>query len=212
MVLRTELVPCLFNGTQNRICTLLVQWYSEENQYLARLMVLRTESVPCLFNDTQNRIGTLPVQWYSEQNLYLACAMVLRRESVPCLFNGTQNRIGTLPVGSNLYHVVNVFTRKALLSRTCQTQLGVSTHCLVMKWSSVFGEVRRGREMGDWESTHFGGVNNYRPQGKVMVSEACVILSTVGGGRMISLPVWYHVPSTGDVVWCQRCDLRLPWY
>ena len=33
----------------------------------------------------------------------------------------------------------------------------------------------------------------YRPQGKVMFSEASVILST--GRGMVSLSVWYHVPS-----------------
>ena len=147
----------------NRICTLLVQWYSEQNRYPACSMVLRTELVPCLFNGTQNRVCTLLVQWYLEQNRYPACSMVLRRESVPCLLNGTQNRIGNLSVQwyseSSRYpacriesvSVVNVFTRKVLLSRTCQKQLGVSTHCLVMKWSSVFGEVRRG-EGEEWET------------------------------------------------------------
>ena len=34
----------------------------------------------------------------------------------------------------------------------------------------------------------------YRPQGKVMFSEACVVLFTEGGCAM-SLPVWSHVPS-----------------
>ena len=35
----------------------------------------------------------------------------------------------------------------------------------------------------------------YRPQGKVMFSEECVILSMRGGACMVSLTVWYHVPS-----------------
>ena len=69
--------------------------------------------------------------------------------------------------------------------------------------------------------------SNYRPQGRVMFSEACVSHSVHGGmisfpvwshvllgGGIVSHPVWYHVPSGGvcsQGIFSKGGGISAPW-